>query len=87
MEYEYRMVCSEHYFGRDCDTLCRPRDDQFGHYECDDEGRKVCRPGWQKEHPEKTGQENYCTKRKWRNIQVIIVIISPGAPFSPAGHR
>ena len=31
LEYEYRIMCSNHYYGKDCDTLCRPRNDQFGH--------------------------------------------------------
>ena len=32
LEYEYRIMCSNHYYGKDCDTLCRPRNDQFGHF-------------------------------------------------------
>ena len=60
LEYEYRMVCSRHYFGGDCDTLCRPRDDQFGHYTCDSDGEKVCLNGWQKDTTRPEG--DYCTK-------------------------
>ena len=60
LEYEYRMVCSRHYFGGDCDTLCRPRDDQFGHYTCDSNGEKVCLNGWQKDTTRPEG--DYCTK-------------------------
>ncbi len=56
LEYEYRMVCSAHYYGRDCDTLCRPRDDQFGHYTCAADGERVCLQGWEK------GPGGYCTK-------------------------
>lgn len=26
--------------------FCKPRDDQFGHYSCDSDGRKICLPGW-----------------------------------------
>lgn len=26
--------------------FCKPRDDQFGHYTCDSDGRKICLPGW-----------------------------------------
>ena len=58
------MVCSDHYFGRDCDTLCRPRDDQFGHYECGPDGEKVCLEGWQKDTSKKAGEGDYCTKGK-----------------------
>ncbi|KAK7903933.1 hypothetical protein WMY93_016540 [Mugilogobius chulae] len=27
-------------------TVCRPRDDYFGHYTCDQSGRRECREGW-----------------------------------------
>jgi len=60
LEYEYRMVCSSHYYGKDCDTLCRPRDDQFGHYTCDSNGDKICLDGWQKDSNNAEG--DYCTK-------------------------
>ena len=62
LEYEYRMVCSPHYYGADCDTLCRPRDDQFGHYTCGLEGEKVCLDGWEKDPSKPEG--DYCTKRE-----------------------
>lgn len=62
LEYEYRMVCSAHYYGKDCDTLCRPRDDQFGHYTCDSNGNKICLDGWQKDPNNEEG--DYCTKGK-----------------------
>ena len=62
LEYEYRMVCSAHYYGKDCDTLCRPRDDQFGHYTCDANGNKICLNGWQKDPNNSEG--DYCTKGK-----------------------
>ena len=62
LEYEYRMVCSAHYYGKDCDTLCRPRDDQFGHYICDDHGNKICLDGFQKDPNNAEG--DYCTKGK-----------------------
>jgi len=60
LEYEYRMMCSAHYYGKDCDTLCRPRDDQFGHYICDKEGNKMCLDGWQKDSNNEEG--DYCNK-------------------------
>ena len=60
LEYEYRMLCSDHYYGKDCDTLCRPRDDQFGHYTCDSNGNKICLDGWQKDPNNSEG--DYCTK-------------------------
>jgi delta-like protein len=62
LDYEYRMVCSSHYYGADCDTLCRPRDDQFGHYTCGPSGEKVCLEGYQKDPSNPEG--DYCTKGK-----------------------
>lgn len=56
MDYDYRLVCADSYFGRDCDQICKARDDNFGHYKCDKNGRKVCLPGWE-------GGE-YCSTRK-----------------------
>jgi len=64
LEYDYRMVCSTHYYGADCDTLCRPRDDQFGHYTCGPNGEKVCLEGYQKDPSNPEG--DYCTKGKLR---------------------
>lgn len=60
LEYEYRMVCSAHYYGKDCDTLCRSRDDQFGHYTCGPNGEKLCLDGWVKDPSNVEG--DYCTK-------------------------
>ncbi|XP_032821161.1 uncharacterized protein LOC116948523 [Petromyzon marinus] len=52
LKYAYRVLCDEHYFGDSCSTFCRPRRDNFGHYACDEAGRRVCLPGW---------RGNYCT--------------------------
>uniref|UniRef100_A0A8D3C0Q4 Delta-like protein n=1 Tax=Scophthalmus maximus TaxID=52904 RepID=A0A8D3C0Q4_SCOMX len=41
-----RLGCDEHYFGFGCNKFCRPRDDFFGHYECDHNGNKTCLEGW-----------------------------------------
>ncbi|QQP51124.1 Delta-like protein, partial [Caligus rogercresseyi] len=60
LDYEYRVLCSAHYYGKDCDTLCRPRDDNFGHYTCGPSGEKVCLPGWEKDPTEP--EWDYCTK-------------------------
>ena len=66
LEYEYRMMCSAHYYGKDCDTLCRPRDDQFGHYICDKEGNKMCLDGWQKDSNNEEG--DYCNKGRQKKF-------------------
>ena len=59
LDLEYRMVCSAPYYGSDCNTYCKPRNDQYGHYNCDAQGVKQCLPGWQKD-----SDNSYCTKRK-----------------------
>ena len=60
LEFEYRVKCSHHYYGKSCDILCKPRDDNFGHYECGADGDKICLPGWQKD-----SDREYCTKREY----------------------
>lgn len=56
MQYDIRVTCDSNYYGAGCADLCRPRDDQFGHYTCSSTGEIVCLSGW---------QGNYCTKRKY----------------------
>ncbi|CAG2161670.1 unnamed protein product [Oppiella nova] len=46
LNYQYRVVCEEGYFGDYCDTHCKPRDDSYGHYGCGLNGDKQCNPGW-----------------------------------------
>lgn len=58
IQFEYRVTCDAHYYGQGCANLCRPRDDQFGHYTCSSTGNIVCLSGW---------QGDYCTKRKYIN--------------------
>lgn len=59
MRYEFRVTCDAHYYGSGCENLCRPRDDNFGHYNCSSTGSRVCLPGW---------QGDYCTKRKYLQL-------------------
>lgn len=63
----FRAVCSAHYYGIACDRLCRPRNDRFGHYECDEEGNKVCTRGWAGE---------YCDKRKYCSSHFFVFIVA-----------
>ncbi|KAJ8882476.1 hypothetical protein PR048_014287 [Dryococelus australis] len=56
MRYEYRVTCDPQHYGAGCITLCRPRDDSFGHYNCSELGERVCMAGW---------QGDYCTKREY----------------------
>ncbi|XP_061577105.1 protein jagged-1a-like [Cololabis saira] len=44
--FQVRLMCDEHYYGFGCNKFCRPRDDFFGHYECDHNGNKMCLEGW-----------------------------------------
>lgn len=55
MKYDFRVTCFDHYYGSGCANLCRPRDDNFGHYECNQNGEIVCLEGW---------KGDYCTKRE-----------------------
>ncbi|XP_075723179.1 protein serrate [Rhipicephalus microplus] len=46
LSYRIRVTCAANYYGPSCWTLCKPRDDRFGHYRCARDGSKQCRPGW-----------------------------------------
>uniref|UniRef100_A0A8B9L892 Delta-like protein n=1 Tax=Astyanax mexicanus TaxID=7994 RepID=A0A8B9L892_ASTMX len=45
-QYSVRIRCERHYYGNKCNKKCRPRDDYFGHYECDHLGNQQCLEGW-----------------------------------------
>ncbi|WAR00854.1 DLL1-like protein [Mya arenaria] len=55
----FRFTCNKHYFGIGCDVLCRIRDDQYGHYHCDVNGTRVCKPGWSGDYCDKHHVSNY----------------------------
>jgi Delta serrate ligand len=55
IDFEYRVKCESTYYGAGCETVCRERDDNFGHYACSASGQRMCFSGW---------QGDYCTKRK-----------------------
>uniref|UniRef100_A0A6Q2Y443 Delta-like protein n=1 Tax=Esox lucius TaxID=8010 RepID=A0A6Q2Y443_ESOLU len=46
LEYRIRVRCDENYYGSKCNKQCRPRDDYFGHYSCEQSGNRVCLEGW-----------------------------------------
>lgn len=46
IKFQYRVVCEEHYYGSSCTSYCKPKDDSFGHYLCNNEGKKICLDGW-----------------------------------------
>jgi len=53
ISFRYRVECDATYYGDGCTTICTERDDELGHYECDAQGAKVCRQGWQGEYCDK----------------------------------
>ncbi|XP_071124867.1 protein jagged-1a-like [Mytilus edulis] len=46
IQYTYRVICDDNYYGAGCEVFCRSRNDSFGHYVCDQDGTKLCLPGW-----------------------------------------
>ena len=68
LEYDYRLVCAESYYGRDCDVICKARDDNFGHYTCGRNGEKICLPGWEKD----LARGGYCTKREYSFLSISV---------------
>ncbi|XP_076841773.1 protein jagged-2 isoform X2 [Brachyhypopomus gauderio] len=46
LHYSVRVRCDRYYYGNKCNKQCRPRDDYFGHYECDHLGNQQCLEGW-----------------------------------------
>ncbi|XP_038823433.1 protein jagged-2-like isoform X1 [Salvelinus namaycush] len=45
-EYNIRVRCDENYYGNKCNKQCRPRNDDYGHYVCDQFGNRGCLEGW-----------------------------------------
>ena len=73
LEYEYRLVCGNSYYGKDCDIICKPRDDNFGHYTCGNNGEKVCLGGWEK-NSENSARDDYCLKRKSTQLSPLSIL-------------
>ncbi|XP_063061440.1 protein jagged-1b [Engraulis encrasicolus] len=46
LEFRLRYRCEANYYGSACNHFCKPRDDFFGHFDCDAVGIKVCKEGW-----------------------------------------
>lgn len=46
LEFSVRVRCDDNYYGVKCNKVCRPRDDYFGHYVCDQLGNRGCMDGW-----------------------------------------
>lgn len=60
LEYDFRLVCANEYYGTDCDILCKPRNDNFGHYTCGTGGEKICLDGW--DVRDTAARDDYCLK-------------------------
>lgn len=67
LKVEFRVTCDVNYYGKGCENLCRPRNDNFGHFTCSPAGERVCLAGW---------QGDYCTKRKWQFVFVQVLTAS-----------
>ena len=53
------IVCRDtHYYGTLCDVFCEGRNDSLGHYQCGQNGSKICLEGYQ-------DPDTNCTTRKW----------------------
>lgn len=46
LELQIRVRCDDNYYSATCNKFCRPRNDFFGHYTCDQYGNKACMDGW-----------------------------------------
>ncbi|XP_072170703.1 uncharacterized protein [Diadema setosum] len=46
LDYSYRVVCAQNFYGSKCERECIPRNDSFGHYRCNNQGERVCLEGW-----------------------------------------
>ncbi|XP_023667951.2 delta-like protein C [Paramormyrops kingsleyae] len=63
LRYSYRVVCDEHYYGNSCSDYCRPRNDTFGHYTCDEAGNRICLVGWKGEYCSKPICSSGCSDK------------------------
>ncbi|XP_036274237.1 protein jagged-1 isoform X7 [Pipistrellus kuhlii] len=66
-EYQIRVTCDDYYYGFGCNKFCRPRDDFFGHYACDQNGNKTCMEGWM--GPECNRDANECEAKPCVNAK------------------
>uniref|UniRef100_A0A8C6QC67 Delta-like protein n=1 Tax=Nannospalax galili TaxID=1026970 RepID=A0A8C6QC67_NANGA len=63
LELQIRVRCDENYYSATCNKFCRPRNDFFGHYTCDQYGNKACMDGWMgKECKEGKGLPGRCVE-------------------------
>ena len=73
----YRLQCDGGYYGRRCDLSCSPRHDKFGHYECSENGSRVCLDGW---------SGNFCDVREYTYGDSDVVFSSISMPVDYRRH-
>lgn len=71
------LNCEEHYYGAECTRYCEPRNDEIGHYLCDDSGNFICLEGFQNETSNCTECSisdgcRKCQSRLWLPITVVL---------------
>lgn len=42
----FAVDCNPNYYGSSCTTHCAARDDNGGHFTCDNAGQRICIDGW-----------------------------------------
>lgn len=51
--YQLRVLCDEYYGNVTCSAYCRPRNDNFGHWYCNEDSQIACLDGWTGQNCEK----------------------------------
>lgn len=46
MGVEFKVYCSQNYYGPSCTKFCKPRNNLYGQYRCDMNGNMVCHAQW-----------------------------------------
>jgi len=46
VKFDYRLICAKDYYGPSCKKHCHDRNDNFGHWKCDEKGQRVCLAHW-----------------------------------------
>lgn len=46
LKYNYHIQCDKDYGSSACGRHCVPPDNWYGHYDCSEEKKFVCHPGW-----------------------------------------
>ncbi|XP_048248803.1 delta-like protein 1 [Haliotis rufescens] len=71
--------CSKDFYGKQCKVYCKDSDDQTGHYNCEDDGHKLCMKGWKGSNC--TEQENACDGNSCQNNATCYITKGPIATY------